>query len=91
MGADITVNHNAATIKGVEKFKGAALEMPDLRAGAAITLAAIAAEGNSTITHIEFVERGYENFAEKLQGLGVPICTVTSKAKANAFFRSTEE
>lgn len=74
MGASITVQDNSAWIEGVESVHGAILEAPDLRAGAALTIAALAAEGNSTITQIEYIERGYENFEGKLRELGANIC-----------------
>ncbi len=74
MGAAITVQDNSAWIEGVEGVHGAVLEAPDLRAGAALTIAALAATGNSTITQIEYIERGYENFECKLRELGANIC-----------------
>ncbi len=74
MGASITVQDNSAWIEGVEGVHGAILEAPDLRAGAALTIAALAAEGNSSITQIEYIERGYENFEGKLRELGANIC-----------------
>ncbi len=73
MGANITVQDNSAWIEGVESVQGAALEAPDLRAGAALTIAALAAKGNSVITQIEYIERGYENFEGKLRELGAHI------------------
>ncbi len=73
MGTMITVSNNMARIEGVEKLAAAELVAPDLRAGAALTIAALAAKGTSTITDIHFIERGYENFDEKLRGLGAQI------------------
>ncbi len=73
MGATITVEGNVAVIEGVERLQGANLEAPDLRAGAALTMAALAAEGTTTITQIEYIERGYEDFEGKLRELGASI------------------
>lgn len=73
MGATVTVEGNVAVIEGVDRLQGAELEAPDLRAGAALTMAALAAEGRSIITQIEFIERGYENFEGKLRELGANI------------------
>ena len=70
MGARIKVESNTAIISGVEKFSGAKVSAPDLRAGAALVLAALAAEGVSEIDGLEFIKRGYENFSGKLRGIG---------------------
>jgi UDP-N-acetylglucosamine 1-carboxyvinyltransferase len=73
MGADIVVNDKAVIIQGVEKLKGAPVMAPDLRAGAALIIAALAAEGTTEIGDIHFIERGYEDIVEKLRGLGADI------------------
>lgn len=74
MGATITVEGNTAIINGVEKFNGAVVSAPDLRAGAALVIAGLAAEeGYTFVDQIEYVERGYEAFEEKLKGLGATI------------------
>ena len=70
MGANITVEGNAAFITGVEGFTGAAVNAPDLRAGAALVMAGLAAEGFTCVDQIHYIERGYENFEEKIRGLG---------------------
>ena len=70
MGANITVEGNAAFITGVDGFSGAAVSAPDLRAGAALVMAGLAAEGFTSIDHIHYIERGYENFEEKIRGIG---------------------
>ena len=78
MGANIKVESNTAIIDGVPKYTGASLTAPDLRAGAALVTAALAAEGISTIDDIKFIERGYEDFPQKLQSLGAQsekVCT----------------
>ncbi len=73
MGASITVEGNTAIISGVEQYTGANLTSPDLRAGAALVIAALAAEGRSKIFDIHYIERGYEDFPEKLRHLGAEI------------------
>ncbi len=78
MGSNVTIEGNVAIIEGVEKYEGAAISATDLRAGAALVLAALAAEGFSTVDHIHYIERGYEDFPEKLQSLGGHIKRVTS-------------
>lgn len=70
MGATIKTEGNTAVIIGVEKYTGARLSAPDLRAGAALVIAALAAEGYSTIDQIGYILRGYEKFDEKLRSLG---------------------
>lgn len=70
MGAKIKVEGNVATITGVKAFKGAEIVAPDLRAGAALVIAALAAEGTSTISNIKYILRGYENFDKKIRALG---------------------
>ncbi|MDE6016545.1 MAG: UDP-N-acetylglucosamine 1-carboxyvinyltransferase [Acetatifactor sp.] len=73
MGANIKVEGNIAIINGVPKYTGASISAPDLRAGAALVLAALAAEGYSTVDDIRYIERGYEDFHLKLQSLGAQI------------------
>jgi len=73
MGADIVVVDNTAHITGVPTLKGTAVRGCDLRAGAALVIAALAAEGESTITGIEYMERGYEDIVSKLKALGANI------------------
>ncbi len=85
MGADIKVEGNTAFINGVAKYTGASLTAPDLRAGAALVLAALAAEGVSTIDEIKYIERGYEDFPVKLQGLGAQIAKVESERDLQKF------
>ena len=73
MGASMKVEGNVAIIDGVERFTGASVSAPDLRAGAALVTAALVAEGFSTVDHIHFIERGYEDFEGKLRALGADI------------------
>lgn len=70
MGADIKVEGNMAVINGVDKLMGAAVSSPDLRAGAALVIAGLVAEGVTILDQIEYIERGYERFHEKLELLG---------------------
>ncbi|WP_167957133.1 UDP-N-acetylglucosamine 1-carboxyvinyltransferase [Anaerosporobacter faecicola] len=70
MGATIKVEGNSAIITGVEGFTGAIVSAPDLRAGAALVTAGLVAEGFTIVDHIEYIERGYENFEGKMQQLG---------------------
>lgn len=70
MGATIKVEGNSAIIDGVEGFTGAVVSAHDLRAGAAMVIAGLAAEGITIVDSIGYIERGYEGFEKKLQGLG---------------------
>ena len=70
MGADIKVEGNMAVINGVETFMGAAISAPDLRAGAALVMAGLVADGFTIIDQIEYIERGYEDFEDKFVALG---------------------
>ena len=73
MGADILITGKTATVTGREKLRGAVVEAHDLRAGAALVIAGLAAEGTTTVKNIHFVERGYERIIEKLRSLGAEI------------------
>ena len=73
MGANIRVNGRTATIEGVEKLYGANVKATDLRAGAALIVAALAAEGTTIVHDIKYVDRGYEHFEQKLRALGADI------------------
>jgi UDP-N-acetylglucosamine 1-carboxyvinyltransferase len=70
MGANIRLVDNTAIIKGVKKLSAAPVEATDLRAGAALVIAALASEGETEISNIEHIQRGYENLEEKLRSLG---------------------
>lgn len=70
MGADIKVEGNTAFITGVPKYTGAIVSAPDLRAGAALVIAGLAAEGVTCVEDIQYIQRGYENFEEKIRSLG---------------------
>ena len=73
MGADILINGKTAIITGKDKLYGAKVYAHDLRAGAALIIAGLAAEGATSVENIHFVERGYENIVEKLTALGANI------------------
>ena len=73
MGAKMVVEGNTAIIEGVEGFTGAQVSAPDLRAGAALVMAGLVADGITTVDQIEYIERGYEVFEEKLRGIGAVI------------------
>jgi len=73
MGADIKVSGRSAVVHGVERLKDAVVEAPDIRAGGALVLAALAAEGTSEIGGLEYIDRGYEFFEQHLASLGASI------------------
>jgi len=79
MGANISVSEDGstATFIGVDKLHGAEVQSKDLRAGAAMVIAALAAEGRSLVGNIQFIERGYQSIVEKLRALGADIQRVT--------------
>lgn len=85
MGSNIKVEGNTAIIEGVSHFTSAKLTAPDLRAGAALVLACLTAEGFSTVEDIKYIERGYEDFHIKLQGLGAQIDKVESEKDLQKF------
>lgn len=76
MGASIKVEGNSAIIYGVDSLTGAIVRAPDLRAGASLVIAGLLAEGYTYVEQIEYIERGYESFERKLQGLGAEIAKV---------------
>lgn len=85
MGANIKVESNIAIINGVEKYSGARVSAPDLRAGAALVIAGLAAEGITIVDDIYYIERGYERFEEKLASLGGLIKKVSSEKEIQKF------
>ncbi|HEV8353310.1 MAG TPA: UDP-N-acetylglucosamine 1-carboxyvinyltransferase [bacterium] len=78
MGADVRVEGDSAVILGVPRLTGAPVEAPDLRAGAAVLIGALAAEGTSTIAKIENIDRGYEDLEAKLRALGADVQRVAA-------------
>ena len=85
MGAQVEVEGNSATIEGVEKFSAARVSAPDLRAGAALCIAGLAAEGITIVDDIVYIQRGYERFEEKLRSLGGMIEKVSSAKDIQKF------
>ncbi len=76
MGAEIKIEGRSALIRGVERLTGAPVKATDLRAGAALILAAISAEGTTEITGVQHIDRGYEQVVEKLTSIGAQIARV---------------
>ena len=85
MGANIKIEGNSATIEGVEGFSGARVSAPDLRAGAALVIAGLAAEGITIVDDIVYIQRGYERFEEKIRSLGGIIEKVSSEKEIQKF------
>ena len=85
MGAIIRVEGNTAIIDGVEGLTGARVSAPDLRAGAALVIAGLAAEGITVVDDIVYIQRGYEDFEGKLRSLGAEIEKVTSEKEIQKF------
>lgn len=85
MGANIKVEGNTAIIDGVPRYTGASISAPDLRAGAALVIAALAAEGITTIDDIKYIERGYEDFHLKLASLGAQIDKISTERDLQKF------
>ena len=73
MGASIKVESNIAIISGVDQYTGARVNAPDLRAGAALVIAGLGAEGITVVDDIYYIERGYEDVIGKLRGIGARI------------------
>ena len=76
MGADITVNGKMAMVSGPKKLKGMTVQAPDLRGGAALIIGALAAEGETMIQDVQFIDRGYDDIVGKLQSVGAKIVRV---------------
>ncbi len=85
MGATIRVESNVAIITGIKKYTGARVQSPDLRAGAALVIAGMAADGITVVDDIHLIQRGYEKFSEKLQSLGAMIEKVDSERDIQKF------
>ena len=85
MGGSIKVEGNIAIITGVEKYQGARVCVPDLRAGAALVIAGLAAEGITVLDDIQYIQRGYEDIVEKFKSLGAEMELVCSDAEIRSF------
>ena len=70
MGADVTIDGRSAVVRGRNKLQGAAVQATDLRGGAALVLAGLCADGESTVQHIGYIDRGYEGIEKVLASLG---------------------
>jgi UDP-N-acetylglucosamine 1-carboxyvinyltransferase len=77
MGANIKVEGRVAVINGVEKLTGAKVSASDLRAGAALVVAGLVAEGETEIENVHYVDRGYDRLEEKLIKLGARVSRVS--------------
>ena len=85
MGGNVKVEGNTAIIVGVPKYTAANIVAPDLRAGAALVMAGLAAEGFTTVEDIHYIERGYEDFPQKLRCLGAQIEKVETEKDFRKF------
>lgn len=85
MGADIKVESNIAIISGVKRYTGARVNAPDLRAGAALVIAGLAAEGITVVDDIYYIQRGYEALEEKLTKIGAKIAKVEDEKELQKF------
>ncbi len=83
MGASIQVDDKTAVIEGVDHLTGAPIQACDLRAGAALVIAALAAQGESEISCVQYIERGYENIVEKLRAVGADIRAVEAAGECD--------
>ncbi|WP_443596020.1 UDP-N-acetylglucosamine 1-carboxyvinyltransferase [Agathobacter sp.] len=85
MGADIKVESNIAIISGVKRYTGARVNAPDLRAGAALVIAGLAADGITVVDDIYYIQRGYEALEEKLTKIGAQIARVEDEKELQKF------
>lgn len=85
MGADIKVESNIAIISGVKRYTGTRVNAPDLRAGAALVIAGLAAEGITVVDDIYYIQRGYEALEEKLTKIGAKIARVEDEKELQKF------
>ena len=85
MGADIKVESNIAIISGVKRYTGARVNAPDLRAGAALVIAGLAADGITVVDDIYYIQRGYEALEEKLTKIGAKIARVEDEKELQKF------
>ena len=79
------IEGNSATIEGVKEFSGARVSAPDLRAGAALCIAGLAADGITIVDDIVYIQRGYERFDEKLRGIGAVMEKVETERQIQKF------
>ncbi len=84
MGAHIQVDGKVAVVEGISHYTGAPIQACDLRAGAAMVIVALAAYGTTEISHVDYIERGYENIVGKLRALGADITSVDEPEDSRA-------
>lgn len=82
MGADIKVERDTAIFRGIDRLSGAPVEAVDIRAGVALVIAGLIAEGETEVSGVHHIDRGYENFEEKLRSLGANITRYNEEATA---------
>ncbi|TCT12950.1 UDP-N-acetylglucosamine 1-carboxyvinyltransferase [Natranaerovirga pectinivora] len=85
MGANVKVEGNTAIIDGINSYSGAEVSAPDLRAGAALILAGLAADGITIINQLEYIDRGYENIEDKFIAIGADIARVSNEKEIKKF------
>ena len=85
MGANVKVEGNTAIIDGVETLTGARISAPDLRAGAALVIAGLAADGVTVVDDVKYILRGYEDILEKLRSLGAEMEAVSDEKEIQKF------
>ncbi|TCK93174.1 UDP-N-acetylglucosamine 1-carboxyvinyltransferase [Natranaerovirga hydrolytica] len=85
MGANVKVEGNSAIIDGIESFSGAEVNATDLRAGAALVLAGLAADGITSINNLEYIDRGYESIENKLNAIGADIARLSDEKEIKKF------
>ena len=90
MGVKIEINNNTVIIDGVEKLKASELVAPDLRAGAALVISALSADGISIIDNVEYIERGYEDLINKVKELGGNIKKVEYQNEIETFIKENQ-
>ena len=88
MGARVAINERTAVVTGVERLTGASVKASDLRAGAALVIAGLMAEGTTEIFNIKYIERGYDHLENKLRGLGADIVRLKEEPKLEEDFET---
>ena len=91
MGAQFTLKHRTAVIRGVKQLKGARVHARDLRGGAALVLAGLCAKGITRVENVEYVDRGYERLEEMLGRLGAKITREQDEEETNDVRGKIEE
>ena len=84
MGANIKIDGRNAIVEGVSRLTGCKVKATDLRAGAALIIAALVAEGKTEITELQHIDRGYEDLIQKFQTIGADIVRINDTEEAEA-------